>query len=187
MELIQTGFDGLILIKPRIFEDNRGYFYESYNKAVFVKAGIPHDFVQDNQSRSMRGVIRGLHYQLAPYAQTKLVRVLQGEIFDVAVDLRKGSNNFGKWYGIELTCKNKLQLLIPAGFAHGFSVLSEKAVVIYKTDDFYKKEAEQGILYNDTKLNIDWHIAGIQTLVSDRDLQLPLFDKAEMNFTYQSA
>jgi dTDP-4-dehydrorhamnose 3,5-epimerase len=187
MEITQTGFNGLMLVKPRIFEDNRGYFYESYNERAFVEAGITHQFVQDNQSQSVRGVIRGLHYQLAPYAQTKLVRVLQGEIFDVALDLRKGSESFGKWYGIKLSCKNKLQLLIPAGFAHGFSVMSEKALVLYKTDDYYNKEAERGILYNDSQLKINWQIPGIQSLVSDRDLQLPELANAEMNFIYQRA
>jgi dTDP-4-dehydrorhamnose 3,5-epimerase len=183
MEIIQTGYDGLFVLKPRIFEDNRGYFFESYNQETLRRAGIAYNFVQDNQSRSIRGVIRGLHYQLNPHAQTKLVRVLQGEIFDVAVDIRQGSATFGHWYGIGLSCKNKLQLLIPAGFAHGFSVLSEKAVVLYKTDDFYNKEAERGIIFNDQQLKIDWKIEMKDWLVSERDMGLPGFDKAEMNFT----
>jgi dTDP-4-dehydrorhamnose 3,5-epimerase len=182
MELIQTGFSDLIIIKPGIFEDSRGYFYESYNKQAFKKLGIDFNFVQDNQSSSAHGVIRGLHYQLVPYAQSKLVRVLEGEIFDVAVDLRKGSSNYGKWFGAELSCKNKLQLLIPQGFAHGFSVLSEKAVVLYKTDEYYKKEAERGIIYNDKALKIDWQLAASEIIVSDRDLYLQSFKEAESNF-----
>jgi dTDP-4-dehydrorhamnose 3,5-epimerase len=184
MELIHTGFSDLILIKPTIFEDSRGYFYESYNKQVFKKLGIDFNFVQDNQSSSTHDVIRGLHYQLIPYAQSKLVRVLQGEIFDVAVDLRKGSSTYGNWYGVELSCKNKLQLLIPQGFAHGFSVLSEKAVVLYKTDEFYRKEAERGIKYNDPVLKINWKLAPSAEIVSERDQHFPEFGQAESNFIF---
>jgi dTDP-4-dehydrorhamnose 3,5-epimerase len=182
MELMQTGFSDLILIKPDIFEDSRGYFYESYNKQVFRKLGININFVQDNQSSSTHGVIRGLHYQLTPYAQSKLVRVLQGEIYDVAVDLRKGSSTYGKYYGAKLSCRNKLQLLIPQGFAHGFSVLSEKAVVLYKTDDFYRKDAERGIVYNDQLLKIDWKLVPSEIMISERDRQLPGLEQAEANF-----
>jgi dTDP-4-dehydrorhamnose 3,5-epimerase len=182
MELIQTGITDLILIKPTLIEDSRGYFFESYNKQLFKKLGIDMNFVQDNQSSSTYGVIRGLHYQLVPYAQAKLVRVLQGEIYDVAVDMRKGSTTYGKYYGVELSCKNKLQLLIPQGFAHGFSVLSEKAVVLYKTDDFYKKEAERGVLYNDPVLKINWKVVPSKIIVSERDKQLPRFEQAEANF-----
>ena len=182
MELIQTGFSDLILIKPNIFEDSRGYFYESYNKQVFRKLGIDINFIQDNQSSSTHGVIRGLHYQLVPHAQSKLMRVLQGEIYDVAVDLRKGSSTYGKWYGVELTFRNKLQLLIPYGFAHGFSVLSDKAVVLYKTDEYYKKEAERGIVYNDHILKIDWKLIPSEIIVSERDQHLPGFGQAEANF-----
>lgn len=182
MEITQTGFSDLLLIKPDLFEDSRGYFYESYNKQAFKKLGINIHFVQDNQSSSTFGVIRGLHYQLVPYAQSKLVRVLQGEIYDVAVDLRKGSPTYGKWYGAGLSCQNKLQLFIPQGFAHGFSVLSEKAVVLYKTDDYYKKEAERGIVYNDPVLNIDWKLLTSSVIVSERDQQLPAFELAEANF-----
>jgi dTDP-4-dehydrorhamnose 3,5-epimerase len=182
MELIKTGFNGLVLIKPDVFEDSRGYFYESYNKQRFKKSGIDITFVQDNQSLSSFGIIRGLHYQLLPYAQTKLVRVIEGTIYDVAVDLRKDSPTFAKWYGIELSGINKLQLLIPQGFAHGFSVLSEKAIVLYKTDDYYKKEAESGIVYNDPQLAIDWKLKSTEIKVSDRDLGLPLFSNSEYNF-----
>jgi dTDP-4-dehydrorhamnose 3,5-epimerase len=184
MELIPTSFAGLALIRPRIFEDPRGYFYESYNEQEFKKADIPFDFVQDNQSESGKGVIRGLHFQLAPHAQTKLVRVLQGSIYDVAVDLRRGSPTFGKWYGIELSGSNKLQLLIPQGFAHGFSVLSDSALVLYKTDDFYYKEAERGIVFNDPFLKIDWNIGSSECIVSERDRQLPKFENAEYDFTF---
>jgi dTDP-4-dehydrorhamnose 3,5-epimerase len=182
MELITTGFTELVILKPAVFEDSRGYFYESYNKQSLKKSGINSNFVQDNQSSSSFGVIRGLHYQLVPYAQSKLVRVLQGEIFDVAVDLRKGSSTFGKWFGIELSGENRLQLFIPQGFAHGFSVLSENALVLYKTDDYYNKEAERGILFNDPVLNIDWKLDQSKVSVSGRDRQLPEFRQAEANF-----
>jgi dTDP-4-dehydrorhamnose 3,5-epimerase len=184
MEIIKTGFDDLILIKPRIFEDPRGYFYESYNKQSFRMAGVDFNFVQDNQSLSSYGILRGLHYQLLPYAQTKLVRVIEGTIYDVAVDIRKGSPTYGKWYGTELSGDNKLQLLIPQGFAHGFSVLSPKAVVLYKTDDFYKKEAERGIAYNDPDLGIDWKIEAGKVLVSERDSRFPGLKEAESNFIF---
>ncbi|MBN2814338.1 MAG: dTDP-4-dehydrorhamnose 3,5-epimerase [Bacteroidales bacterium] len=182
MELIQTGFPDLVVLKPRVFEDDRGYFYESYNRQTLKRSGIDISFVQDNQSLSSKGVIRGLHYQLNPYAQSKLVRVITGTIFDVAFDLRRGSPTFGKYYGIELSDENKLQLFIPQGFAHGFSVLSEKAVVMYKTDDYYKKEAERGIVFNDPDLQIDWKIDMAVACVSERDRQLPLLKNAEHNF-----
>jgi len=184
MELIPTSFKGLVLIRPKIYEDPRGYFYESYNEQVFKKAGIHFDFVQDNQSESWKGVIRGLHYQLAPHAQTKLVRVLQGSIYDVAVDLRLGSPTFAKWYGVELSGDNRLQLLIPRGFAHGFSVLSDSAMVLYKTDDFYCKEAERGIVFNDPFLGIEWNTRSNACSVSGRDRQLPEFKNAEYNFIF---
>jgi len=182
MELITTGFTDLILIKPAIFEDSRGYFYESYNKQSFKKAGIDFTFVQDNQSLSSYGIVRGLHYQLMPYAQTKLVRVIEGGIFDVAVDIRKGSPTYGKWYGIEMSGENKFQLLIPQGFAHGFAVMTKRAVVLYKTDDYYKKEAERGIAFNDPQLGINWNIKLSDIMVSERDRNLPLFSEAESNF-----
>lgn len=184
MELIKTGFNDLMLLKPDVFEDSRGHFFESYNKQALSKSGININFVQDNQSRSSYGVIRGLHYQLLPYAQSKLVRVLRGRIFDVAIDLRKGSPTYSKWYGIELSEQNKLQLLIPQGFAHGFSVLSDEAVVLYKTDDYYKKEAERGIIFNDPELAIDWKLNQSDFVVSARDQSLPLFSNAESNFIF---
>ena len=149
MPFTTTAFAGLLIFEPPVFKDDRGLFFESYNEQVFRQHGIHISFVQDNQSRSSHGVIRGLHYQLAPHAQTKLVRVLHGEILDIAVDLRKGSPTYGKFLSVELSAANNKQLLIPKGFAHGFSVLSETAVVFYKCDSFYNKESEAGILYND--------------------------------------
>jgi dTDP-4-dehydrorhamnose 3,5-epimerase len=158
MPFIQTHIPDLLVFEPKIFEDSRGYFFESFNLQTFRAEGIGINFVQDNQSSSNYGVIRGLHYQLDPFAQVKLIRVLSGRILDVAVDIRKGSPTFGKSFSIELSAENKKQLFVPAGFAHGFSVLSEQAEVFYKCDSFYNKESEAGILYNDPSLNIDWKI-----------------------------
>lgn len=182
MELIKTGFSDLVLIKPAVFKDHRGYFFESYNQNALKKAGVHVKFVQDNQSLSSYGTIRGLHYQLMPFAQSKLVRVLSGKILDVVVDLRQGSQTFGQWYSAELSDENFMQLFIPQGFAHGFSVLSETALVLYKTDEFYKKEAERGIRYDDPKLNIDWKIPETARIVSEKDLLLPEMEKSEANF-----
>jgi dTDP-4-dehydrorhamnose 3,5-epimerase len=182
MEVKKTAFEGLVIIVPRIFEDSRGYFYESYNQETYKNAGIPYIFIQDNQSESVKGVIRGLHYQLSPFAQTKLVRVICGTVLDVVVDLRKDSSTFGKWYAIELSDKNKLQLLVPQGFAHGFSVISDRAVLHYKTDNLYNKDSERGIVYNDPMLNIDWETDQDARIVSDRDALLPAFKDAEYNF-----
>jgi dTDP-4-dehydrorhamnose 3,5-epimerase len=176
MEIITTEFKDLFLLKPRIFSDTRGYFYESYNRQVLHQAGILYDFVQDNQSESTYGVIRGLHYQTAPYAQTKLVRVIMGEVYDVAVDLRPGSATYGQCYGIVLSSDNKFQLLIPQGFAHGFSVLSDRAIVLYKTDAFYNRESEKGIVFNDKSLNIDWKLPTGDVIISGKDLGLPSFE-----------
>jgi len=175
MAFIETGFPGLLVFEPVIFDDSRGWFYEAYNQKLFSGAGIETQFVQDNQSRSTYGVIRGLHYQVPPYAQTKLVRVLAGAILDVVVDIRKGSPTFGKVYSLELSADNKKQLFIPAGFAHGFSVISEVAEVMYKCDQFYHKASEYGILYNDAALKIDWQIPLAQAIISDKDLVLPVF------------
>ena len=182
MKIETTPIEGLLVITPRVFNDHRGYFFESYNARLFQQNGIEMDFVQDNQSFSQYGVIRGLHYQLNPYAQTKLVRVLQGRIFDVAVDIRKDSPTFGQWFGVELSDENFKQLLIPRGFAHGFSVLSETALVLYKCDNFYNKSSERGIIYNDASLAIDWHLPLSDAIVSDKDLQHPPMAEAEMNF-----
>lgn len=184
MPFTQTSIPGLLVFEPRVFEDSRGYFFESFNLEVFNSAGIDIDFVQDNQSSSQYGVIRGLHYQLEPFAQTKLVRVLTGIIMDVAIDIRKGSPTFGKSFSIELSAENKKQLYIPKGFAHGFSVLSEKAEVFYKCDTFYNKESETGIIYRDSDLGIDWRIPKGKEIVSEKDKQLPSFTQCRNNFTY---
>ncbi len=169
MNIIETGIEGLVVIEPRVFPDSRGYFFESYNKHALEKHGISMTFVQDNQSKSSYGVVRGLHFQKPPYAQTKLVRALQGSIWDVAVDIRKNSPTYGKWYGIELSEENKRQLLVPKGFAHGFSVLSETATVFYKCDEFYHPECEQGIVFYDETLAIDWQLDHSKVIISDKD------------------
>lgn len=184
MQITTTHLPDLKILEPRVFEDSRGYFFESYNEATFKHNGIGFEFVQDNQSSSSYGVIRGLHYQLPPHAQTKLVRVLYGTILDVVLDIRQGSPTFGQHYSIELSAENKKQLLVPRGFAHGFSVLSEKAVVLYKCDGFYNKESDAGILYNDPALNIDWKIPADKTIVSEKDQVLPLFKDCRNTFTY---
>lgn len=168
----ETFIKDLVVISPSIFEDSRGYFFEAYNKNNFFDLGIDIDFVQDNQSFSQKGTVRGLHYQNPPYAQTKLVRVLQGEIIDVAVDLRKDSPTYGKHFSIALSADNKKQLLIPQGFAHGFSVISETAVVLYKCDQFYNKESEGGIRFDDPVLGIDWGMDLSSAIVSEKDLVL---------------
>lgn len=186
MPLINTAFPGLLIFEPKVFEDSRGYFFESYNEKIFSATGIDIRFVQDNESSSSYGVIRGLHYQLNPFAQTKLIRVLEGKILDVVVDIRKGSPSFGKSFSIELTVENKKQLFIPAGFAHGFSVLSEKAIVFYKCDQFYNKESEAGIRFDDPQLNIDWRIPFDKAIVSEKDQLLPLFAGSENNFDFKS-
>lgn len=185
MNFIKTEFPGLIIIEPTVFKDSRGYFFESYNKNNFKAAGINIPFVQDNQSKSCYGVIRGLHYQLAPHAQTKLIRALSGSILDVVVDIRKGSPTFGCVFSIELSAANNKQLLIPQGFAHGFSVLSETAEVMYKCDAFYHKEAEAGILFNDVELNIDWKIPSDKAIVSDKDMQQPALLNCKNNFAFE--
>jgi len=185
MEIIETGFRDLLVIKPDIFKDKRGYFFESYNRSIFFGKGLDYDFVQDNQSRSVYGVVRGLHYQLEPFAQSKLVRVLTGKILDIVVDIRTGSPTFGKCYGIELSDENNLQLMIPKGFAHGFSILSAEATVLYKTDMFYRPSVERGILYNDPALGIDWKIDQKDIKVSARDMQNSLIRDAEINFSYK--
>ncbi|HUW07449.1 MAG TPA: dTDP-4-dehydrorhamnose 3,5-epimerase [Williamwhitmania sp.] len=184
MDIAATNFSGLMVITPRVFEDSRGYFFESFNLAQFEAVGINTSWVQDNQSKSSYGVIRGLHFQLAPFAQSKLVRVLSGSILDVALDIRRGSPTFGQHYAVELSETNKKQLLIPHGFAHGFSVLSETATVLYKCDNLYKPEAERGIIFNDPDLNIDWRISAEKEIISAKDKVHPSFAHAEMNFLF---
>jgi dTDP-4-dehydrorhamnose 3,5-epimerase len=184
MPFIKTAFPGLLIFEPKVFGDSRGYFFESYNANTFSAEGVDIKFVQDNQAQSSYGVLRGLHYQLTPYAQTKLVRALSGTILDVAVDIRKGSPTYGKTFTIELSAENKKQLLEPNGCAHGFSVLSETAEVFYKCDAFYHKEAEGGIMYNDPLLNIDWQIPADKAIVSEKDLLHADLNHCINNFTF---
>lgn len=185
MQVEKSSIPGLLVLTPRVFGDERGYFFESYNRQRYVDAGIDTHFIQDNESSSVYGVVRGLHYQLAPYAQSKLVRVIEGVVYDVAVDLRVGSPTFGQWMGVELSAENKKQFFIPKGFAHGFSVLSERAVFAYKCDSLYHPEAERGIAFDDVELNIDWKVPAEKAIVSEKDRKNPLFAQAEYNFRYQ--
>ncbi|MCL2329345.1 MAG: dTDP-4-dehydrorhamnose 3,5-epimerase [Bacteroidetes bacterium] len=182
MEIIKTKIPDLYIVKTKVFEDSRGYFTEAYNEKNFKANGINVNFRQDNRSKSSYGVIRGLHYQLNPASQSKLVSVIVGKVYDVAVDLRRNSLTFGQWVGVELSDENHLQFLIPQGFAHGFSVLSETAIFSYKCDNFYTPELDRGIAYNDPALNIDWGIPAEKQLISDKDLKQPLLKDAEMNF-----
>jgi len=184
MKFYTTEIQGLIVCEPTVFGDSRGYFFEAYNQSLFKKNGIECEFVQDNQSSSSYGVIRGLHYQANPHAQAKLVRVLEGVILDVAVDIRKGSPTYGKSFCIELSAENQKQLFLPHGFAHGFSVLSEKATVLYKCDQFYNKESEQGIRFDDPELNIDWKVDITQAIISDKDNALPYLKDCFTNFEF---
>ena len=177
MELIETPLQDCVLLKPAIFNDPRGYFFESFNKNKFQQlTGLEVNFVQDNQSFSSYGVLRGLHFQKGEHAQAKLVRVLKGEVLDVAIDLRPESATFGKQFSVVLSEENKLQLFIPRGFAHGFAVISEHAEFFYKCDNYYNKESEGGLLFSDPELNIDWNIPESEILVSDKDLLNPTFN-----------
>jgi dTDP-4-dehydrorhamnose 3,5-epimerase len=185
MPFIKTDFPGLLVYEPKVFEDSRGYFFESYNWESFEAEGVDITFVQDNQAKSCYGVIRGLHYQLPPYAQTKLVRTLQGSILDVVVDLRVGSPTYGKVYTIELSAENKKQLLVPKGFAHGYSVLSETSVVMYKCDAFYNKQSEGGLNFADPSLNIDWQVPADKAIVADKDLANPSFENIVNTFVFE--
>ncbi len=184
MPFIKTDFPGLLIFEPKVFEDTRGYFFESYNEKLFLAEGIEIKFVQDNQAQSSYGVIRGLHYQLNPHAQTKLIRVLSGNILDVAVDIRKGSPTYSKVFMLELSVENKKQLLIPKGFAHGYSVLSKTAEVFYKCDTFYHKESEGGIIYNDPALNINWQIPADKAMISEKDEHHPGLNDCINNFSF---
>jgi dTDP-4-dehydrorhamnose 3,5-epimerase len=184
MPFIKTDFPGLLIFEPKVFEDSRGYFFESYTQLLFSAEGINIPFVQDNQAKSAYGVIRGLHYQLAPFSQTKLIRVLSGSIIDAAVDLRKGSPTFAKAFVMELSASNKKQLLIPKGFAHGYSVISETAEVFYKCDQFYQKDHEGGIMYNDPALNINWQIPPDKAIISEKDKLHPNVNDCNANFTF---
>lgn len=174
MEVIKTAIDGVLIIEPRVFKDERGYFFESYSQRDFYSQVAPVHFVQDNESRSTYGVVRGLHFQKAPYTQAKLVRCTQGRVLDVAVDIRKGSPTFGQHVAVELSSENKRMLFIPKGFAHGFSVLSPYAVFQYKCDEFYHPEADAGFLLTDPSLGIDWGIAAEEMILSEKDKHHPL-------------
>lgn len=169
MEVIKTEIDGVVIIEPRIFKDERGYFYESFSQREFEEKVCKTTFVQDNQSKSSYGVLRGLHFQKPPYCQSKLVRCIKGAVLDVAVDIRKGSPTFGKYVAVELTEDNHRQFFVPRGFAHGFAVLSEEAVFQYKCDNFYNKESEGAVAWNDPELAIDWRIPADKVLLSEKD------------------
>jgi dTDP-4-dehydrorhamnose 3,5-epimerase len=182
MNITQTGFDGLLIIEPTVYTDSRGYFMESYNGDVFRSAGISFIPVQDNESKSVKGVIRGLHYQLRPFDQAKLIRAIEGKILDVVLDIRKTSKTYGKWFAVELDSENKKQLFIPRGFAHGFSVQSKVARIQYKCDNYYRPANERGILANDPALGIDWKTNISKAIISEKDLNLPHFMLAENNF-----
>lgn len=179
MKVTKTEIEGVFIIEPQVFEDERGYFFESYNKEKLKAQGIDYDFIQDNQSKSRYGTIRGIHFQKGEYAQAKLVRVLEGTVLDVAVDLRRGSPTFGKHVAVELSAENRRQLMIPRGFGHGFSVLSETAVFAYKCDNVYNKASEGGLRYNDPTLNIDWKIDSSKAILSEKDKVNPLLEEIE--------
>lgn len=182
MTIEKTSIKDLVLIHPSLFEDERGYFFEAYNQAKFDELGINYKFIQDNQSFSKRGVIRGLHMQINPFAQAKLVRVLEGEILDVVVDLRKNSPTYGHHESVVLSAANKKQFMVPHGFAHGFSVLSKTASVLYKVDQLYDKNSERGIRFDDPTLAIDWQINKEEIIVSEKDLVLPSFKEIDWEF-----
>lgn len=182
MEVISTDLEGVVILKPRIFEDARGYFFESYSKKEFDRLVRPIDFVQDNQSRSTRGVMRGLHFQRPPHTQSKLVRCISGRVIDVAVDIRKGSPSYGRYVAAEISAENHLQFFVPRGFAHGFAVLSDEAVIQYKCDNYYAPESDGGISIEDTSLGIDWHMDIADAILSDKDRRHPLFKDFESPF-----
>lgn len=173
-----TPLKDLYICEPKVYPDDRGYFFESYNENVFNAAGLSYTFVQDNESKSSRGVLRGLHYQVEPMAQAKLVRVIAGEVFDVAVDLRQSSPTFGQWYGATLSADNKMQMLVPSGFAHGFLVMADDTIFSYKCDTFYSKEHERGIIWNDPHLHITWPLELSQIRLSAKDVELPGLSEA---------
>lgn len=182
MEILKTNIEGPLILRPRVFEDARGYFFESYSKRAFDQEVGSVEFVQDNESRSSYGVIRGLHFQCPPFCQAKLVRCVKGRVLDVAVDIRKGSPTYGQHVAVELSDENHLQFFIPHGFAHGFSVLSETAVFQYKCDNYYNHEAESGISILDDSLNIDWRLDASKVILSDKDKKHPLFKDFDSPF-----
>jgi len=182
MNIIETPIKDLVIIEPKIFGDSRGYFFESYQAKRYQDAGIKANFIQDNEAFSTYGVVRGLHLQKGDFAQAKLVRVITGCVYDVAVDVRKGSPTFGKWFGVELSEENKRQFFIPRGFAHGYSVLSETAIFAYKCDNDYNPQSESGINLNDKTLGIDWKLPLDKQIISDKDKILPTFEKADFGY-----
>ncbi|MFD2148100.1 dTDP-4-dehydrorhamnose 3,5-epimerase [Mucilaginibacter antarcticus] len=184
MKIIQTSIRDLVIIEPQIFKDDRGYFFESYSKTKLAEAGINIDFVQDNQSFSHRGTVRGLHAQSNPFAQAKLVRVIQGRVLDVAVDIRKGSPTYGKFETIELTGENNRQFLVPEGFLHGFATLEDNTIFAYKVNSYYAKGHEVGVKWNDPTLAINWGIDEKDTIISAKDELLPTFADMDSPFTY---
>ena len=182
MEVIKTAIEGVVIIEPRIFKDARGYFFESFSQKEFNEKVMPINFVQDNESMSSYGVMRGLHYQKMPYTQSKLVRCVKGAVLDVAVDIRKGSPTFGQHVAVELTEENHRQIFIPRGFAHGFAVLSETAIFQYKCDNFYAPQADAGIQLRDEELGIDWRIPTAEAILSEKDLKHPSLRDAVLDF-----
>ncbi len=176
MQISTTFIKDLLVIEPTVYEDNRGYFFESFNKKRFEQlTGMNIDFIQDNESKSKYGTLRGLHYQIPPYSQAKLVRVIKGKVLDIAVDIRENSETYGKYFSLELSEDNKKQLFIPRGFAHGFVVLSDEAIFTYKCDNYYNKEAEGGIIFDDKQLDIDWQLDAEEIILSDKDKLHPKF------------
>lgn len=180
MKVYQTSIPEVLLLEPQVYSDTRGYFFESYNQSIFDQNVINIHFIQDNESLSQFGTLRGLHYQLPPFAQAKLVRVIEGKVLDVAVDLRKGSSTFGKHFAVELSSDNHLQLFIPRGFAHGFLVLSEKAIFAYKVDNLYSKNHERSIIWNDPEINISWPLKLNEIILSEKDINAPLLRFADI-------
>ena len=185
MRVMETELKDALIIEPKVFGDSRGYFFESWNKQALLEAGLACNFIQDNESRSHYGVLRGLHFQAAPYTQAKLVRVIVGTVLDVIVDIRRGSPTFGQHIGVELSGENKRQLFVPRGFAHGFVVLSDDVLFAYKCDNTYMPSHERGIAFNDPALGIDWRVPADRLLLSEKDRRNPLFADAEL-FTYGS-
>lgn len=184
MEVLQTTIPDVILFRPRIFNDSRGSFFESYNQNTIKEIGITQTFVQDNQSQSARGVLRGLHYQMGEHAQAKLVRVIKGSVFDVAVDIRKNSPTFGQYFGSVLSEENKLQMFVPRGFAHGFIVLEDETIFAYKCDNYYNKDSEGGIIWNDPTIKINWQMDANAILLSEKDELLPSLANCKNDFIY---
>jgi len=187
MNFVRTAIPEVVIVEPKVFGDDRGYFMETYKKALFDEAvGFEVDFVQDNESRSKKGVLRGLHYQLPPFAQSKLVRVIEGSVIDVAVDIRKGSPTFGRHVAVELSAENKRQLFVPRGFAHGFVVTSESAVFAYKVDNYYSPECDRGVKFDDPAIGIEWPFSAEELLVSGKDAVQPLLSETDL-FDYAQA